>query len=286
MSTPAQQATRTIEWNLDQCGDPVVVATHRRSGTHMMIDFVRRQFRPCQSWKWPGQNTNLLYLAMGAHARGMMRDDVARRVIHRPERPVLKTHSLPTFDLQRGKYDNFIDWVRERGRVLYVLRDCRAVMASLYAYMQRFDPKALVKPSEFLRQTDLLPEYMSPSHEGLSRPAQWAHHVSAWVQQNQALVMRYEDIMAKPRDMLELMGPYLGMTPLYREPLLPPKFSRSMWARVGRRLSPRPTSTAIISPRAPGVEHSWRKLFSPEDLEFIWQEAGDVMIDRGYTREG
>ena len=37
---------------------PVVVASHPRSGTHLMIDVIRRHFKPCRGWKWPGRPLN------------------------------------------------------------------------------------------------------------------------------------------------------------------------------------------------------------------------------------
>jgi len=275
-----------FDWKLETCGDPVMIATHRRSGTHLLIDFIRRQFRDCQSWKLPGENTNRLYLPMGGLARGRLSKKLARRIISRPQRPILKTHSLPSFDLQQGGYEALVQWAHDRGKIVYCLRDCRAVLASLYAYMQSYDEKARVKPGEFLRQTEPLPEFKSPAHSGMSRPAQWAHHVRAWLTQPDVLVARYEDVLANPSAMLDGLSKHLGMRALRVEPLLPPRFSRSLWARTVRRLQFRPSSTAIISPRAAGVERSWRTLFSQDDLAYIWQEAGDVLAGRGYTREG
>ncbi len=282
MSAAAEQ----FDWHLERCGDPVMIATHRRSGTHLLIDFIRRQFRECQSWKLPGENTNRLYLPMGGLAMGRLKKTTARRIIARPKRPILKTHSLPTFDLQQGGYEALVQWAHARGRILYCLRDCRAVMASLYAYMQSYNVKARVSPGEFLRQTDPLPEFKDESHARLSRPAQWAHHVREWLKQPDVLVVRYEDVLKKPRETLEAISAHIGLTPLMRQPLVPAKFSRSLTARIGRRMQFRPASTAIISPRAAGVEHSWKKLFSADDLDFIWHEAGDVMRERGYSPEG
>jgi hypothetical protein len=278
-------AATHFDWRLERCGDPVMIATHRRSGTHLLIDFIRRQFPSCQSWKLPGENTNRLYLPMGGLARGRLTKPLARRIIARPKRPILKTHSLPTFDLQQGGYEALVKWAHERGRIMYCLRDCRAVMASLYAYMQSFDAQARVQPGEFLRQTAPLPEFKLESHASLSRPAQWAHHVREWLTQEDVLVVRYEDVLKQPRGILDALSTHLDMQPTYREPLLPAKFSRSFLARLGRRVQFRPASTAIISPRAPGVEHSWRKLFRADDLAYIWDEAGDVLSERGYTRD-
>jgi len=275
-----------FDWRLDRVGDPVLVATHRRSGTHLLIDLIRGQFPECRSWKFPGEDTNRLYLPMGGLARGRMPWTTARRIIARPKRPILKTHSLPTFDLQEGQLDDLVNWIWKRGTIVCSMRDCRAVMASLYAYMRAWDSSAHTTPGNFLRQTEQLPEHTLPEWEGLSRPAQWAQHVRAWLKQERALMIRYEDVINKPREVITALGQHLGLQPAFQEPLVPAKFDKSMPARIKRRLQWRPASTAIISRRAPGVHHSWRKLFTAEDLDFIWQEAGDVMTEQGYTREG
>jgi hypothetical protein len=49
---------------LDGLGPPLVVATHMRSGTHLTMDFVRRQFLSFRSWKWPVEANDMLYLAL------------------------------------------------------------------------------------------------------------------------------------------------------------------------------------------------------------------------------
>src|SRR4051794_27731921 len=41
---------------------PVVVASHPRSGTHLLIDLLRRQFPACASWKYPLERMDRLYL--------------------------------------------------------------------------------------------------------------------------------------------------------------------------------------------------------------------------------
>ena len=43
---------------------PIIVFSHRRSGTHLLIDLLRKQFKECQSWKYPGEPIDCLYLTM------------------------------------------------------------------------------------------------------------------------------------------------------------------------------------------------------------------------------
>ena len=43
-------------------GRRVVLATHRRSGTHLTLDLLRRHFPACRARKWPFQGLDSLYL--------------------------------------------------------------------------------------------------------------------------------------------------------------------------------------------------------------------------------
>ena len=47
-------------------GKPVVVASHPRSGTHLTLDLLRKQFPACASYKLPAQPLDRLYFALEA----------------------------------------------------------------------------------------------------------------------------------------------------------------------------------------------------------------------------
>lgn len=58
--------SKGCEWFFESLGNlpakPIVIASHRRSGTHLLIDLFRRQFRECRSWKLPGERNDRLYV--------------------------------------------------------------------------------------------------------------------------------------------------------------------------------------------------------------------------------
>jgi hypothetical protein len=80
---------------------PVVIASHPRSGTHLTIDLIRKQFYEYQSWKYPGESTQNLYLDLGRllpkHKR-RIDSSKAVKLLQRSERPIIKTYSLPHFN--------------------------------------------------------------------------------------------------------------------------------------------------------------------------------------------
>lgn len=47
-------------------GKPIIVASHPRSGTHLTMDLLRKQFPACVTYKLPTQPLDRLYLALEA----------------------------------------------------------------------------------------------------------------------------------------------------------------------------------------------------------------------------
>jgi len=74
---------------------PIIVASHPRSGTHLLIDTLRRQFAKCRSWKWPGERLDRLYCNIDElnGTRELLHEKKAVDILRRVERPIVKTHS-------------------------------------------------------------------------------------------------------------------------------------------------------------------------------------------------
>src|SRR5450755_924617 len=79
---------------------PIIVASHPRCGTHLLIDTLRLNFSECQSRKRVGERLDRLYLNFD----DILRDEsplscsVAEKILKRAQRPIIKTHAWPTFD--------------------------------------------------------------------------------------------------------------------------------------------------------------------------------------------
>jgi hypothetical protein len=105
---------------LDGLGPPLVVATHMRSGTHLTMDFVRRQFLSFRSWKWPVEANDMLYLALDVLSvlEANWGEARARRILSRPPRALIKTHwTDPGLLRLREKQPYFADFLEEGARV-------------------------------------------------------------------------------------------------------------------------------------------------------------------------
>ena len=260
---------------------PIIVASHPRSGTHLVIDLFRRQFRECRSWKLPGERLDRLYLSVEAlfvpDSRSPISEAVALKVLRRVRRPLVKTHlALPdvrgapmTSPGRIGQY--WLDWLDQNGRVVYVYRDGRDVMCSFH-FFSMVHPGARCPLSEFIRQDD----------GGVSRVKAWAEGVRRWMREPGVLCVRCEDIRRDPRSVVERFARELELSPRYREPLLPRQFGSVWESRVNRLLGIRPSSSAIISRFKCHRLQRWRDVFTVEDRAFFHTEAGDLLIDLGY----
>src|SRR4051794_28399866 len=56
------EAGRFVSWLEAHAVRPIVVVSHPRSGTHLMMDALRLNFRECRAWKRPGEPLERLYL--------------------------------------------------------------------------------------------------------------------------------------------------------------------------------------------------------------------------------
>jgi len=255
-------------------GSPVIVASHRRSGTHLTIDLLRRQFRACSAWKWPGEGLDTLYTdldRLGWHKRPLSEKRL-RVQLRRAAHPLIKTHATPEMLELRSVQGRFVDELRERARTLYVVRDGRAVMVSA----QRHEARLGLDTGR-----DLL-DYLRLEDNGRSRARAWASHVERWMSVEGVLVVRYEDIVRRSAETIARIGDFLGLEPLGVEPI-PPPLVRGRWRkRIMRFTSFRPPTTALTPPTAP---RPWKELFGPEELSFFDAEAGSVMRKLGYVEE-
>lgn len=78
---------------MEQIGRPIIVATHRRSGTHLTMDTLRRNFPACWPRMLPLENLHNSYLSLDRFETGHFRpisEQEALRILTKAERPTIK----------------------------------------------------------------------------------------------------------------------------------------------------------------------------------------------------
>lgn len=225
---------------------PILVASHPRSGTHVMIDFIRKAFPSTASWRLWGLPLSHLYLNIESltSRRHPASDRWARRIIRRPDRPLMKTHFLPDFSeswIEEESGPLAREWreLAEAAHKVYVTRDPRAVMRSYKLFMSQFAPEyADMSLVDFCR---------SPHWTGrMDRMEWWERHVSGWLAEDGVIHVRYERLLAEPAAVAARLSAALGEEPrLSPSPL--PKRVGSVWqSRLSRFASLAPESTAVL----------------------------------------
>ena len=255
---------------LARIGRRVVVATHRRSGTHLTIDLLRRQLRECRARKRLGEGLDALYLNLDRldAPRRPLSSYAALELLLRAPRPLVKTHRLPFHRRAAAAGCRFRAWLLADADLYAVVRDGRDVLCSLHAYVQSYDRSAPASLSAFLRQ----------EVDGVSRVTAWAREVRESLAVPGVRVLRYEEIVSRPRTVLERLGRELGLEPLYAEPLLPRPLQSRWESRLGR-LARNPEATTVPGQ---GASADWRSAFSRADRAFFYSQAGALLIELGY----
>ncbi len=160
----------------------IIVASHRRSGTHLTIDSIISNL--------VGFNR---YLSLDT----LTESDIDIDFLKELEQGglVFKTHADPNEVKALGDND-FRKKIYESSEIIYVIRDGRDVMVSLYEYRKRHDHSFAGVPfTKFIHQKN---DYSVTSEsEGLTRLEYWRYHVIGWMGMDpKPVVMNYETWIA------------------------------------------------------------------------------------------
>jgi len=266
---------------------PIVIASHRRSGTHLTIDLLRRQFEPCDAWKRLGESNSRLYLDLESlyHPFGNtnlpLTESKAVEILSRTSRPLIKTHVIID-EIKTGPAtrvgelgQHWLDFIRNKASVIYAYRDGRDVLCSdylLHHIQHKIPAEKRISLSEFMRI----------KFEGMNWPAYWSHHATSYLKMPNVILFNTKEIMKDPYRSIEQLGEKLGMPPRLHEPLLPAKFKGVWHSRFNRLFRTRPQSSAILA-RPKGMPlPKWRDAMSIDDYRLFAKEAGHAMSKMGF----
>ncbi len=253
----------------------IVVATHRRSGTHWTIDALRNNS--------PDISPQFLTLEQTAldHHQPMTLDDFQRNLFLLNGHVLIKVHDLPSATFWRD-YDRreFAKRILRDSPTVYVHRDGRDVMVSLYHYVQSFNEQvANMSFPEFLRMPNEL-----DGKTTLSRPAFWAHHIQIWTAQPNLIPVSYQSLETDYEQTVKDIAAFLGvkLNPSIQPINIRKNKKPSLTQRIQYRLGlNRQKVSSAVQPRK-GKSGDWQNYFSEDDLQFFMDEAGEVTRELGY----
>ena len=196
---------------------PIIVATNMRSGTHLTMDFIRRNFEEIGGYKLPFEANDTVYLPLDCVCDGTWKERRVIRSIARSQHTLCKIHWCdPAFDLLRNSsLPQIADWVADNARVIVVYRHPRKVIDSLVIWGLYTGEIARPEiPDEpWLRQ----------------RLSDWERHIRQWSRVDRPLLMlAAEDLLKNPESVLQRLESFFGFQAKPAVPLLPPPIARHL----------------------------------------------------------
>jgi hypothetical protein len=256
----------------------IVVVSHRRSGTHLTIDTIRNNFKDYGREKYLNIDKIGDQFEKDRQPISYLEEGIALA----PR--VLKTHFLPQVSAyvhSQEKIDYLTDLFASNP-IIYVHRDGRDVMVSLYKYMQTYNPEiAKTSFSEFIRQQG----DWDGIGKTMSRPAFWKYHIQSWRNQSGVNFINFEKFMSDYHQAVTEIAAMIAQPVPDR--IVDVRRRDTFWYKLQRKLK-RVLGLGQVQHTSvkfrKGGSGGYAQHFTPEDLEFFYQEVGkDFIKGLGYS---
>ena len=292
--------------------DILLVSTHPRSGTHLLINSLCLNFAGVVFQPLRGQYPTLERLVMD-------HDDTYSQAWESYLNPqpgivtVVKTHMTPSDIAATGgsgsglssRDQELFDRIVGSAKRLCIYRDGRDALLSWYHYMKEFGgglptdlPPRLAHctPGEFIRMPN---RYHAPIRAtqptDRNRVAYWNHHVESTIDEANTFSCSFEALRNDLNTTLGRLATDLGweerrLSPLEHPPLVRPArlLVGKLWQAACRRMSARRhAKRGCHPPPSPawarqGQCGTWQEQYRPEDIHFFDEWAGDTLARWGY----
>ncbi|RKZ54461.1 MAG: hypothetical protein DRR16_03170 [Candidatus Parabeggiatoa sp. nov. 3] len=238
----------------------IVVASHRRSGTHLTIDALKNNFQ-----QYNNMYVSITEMYKNRHNPKFISES---RNLLRSSR-IIKMHSHGNIEAFYGDCPMLLDLVIKllSSKIIYVYRDGRDVLTSLYFYTKKFAPEFFTESfKEFIRATNNFDAHTY--HGEMNRVEYWQYHLKTWFEfnRNKVFYVSFEDLVKNYSDTLLRISSFLEL-PLSDN-------------RIDVRISSASSSNAKINSNhefcstsvyfRKGVIGDYKNLFSKEDFDFFY----------------
>ena len=271
----ATSFTDQLSYAVEGVEKAVLVSTFMRSGTHLTIDFIRKNFPVFRKSKKVFQSSSNLYFVLdtlqdkwGGHER--YRSQFIE-FLERTKNPVFKAHFLdPQLEVLNG-FSPLKGLLNEKCKMVYVTRNLFKVLPSLWSF---FETAKIQNPhfsEDYSSQTEFVETYA----------ARWAEHVDTWTSKPEALHLRFEDIITDPDSVASRLASHFDepVPESTGKDLLPPKNNSTFYHRIVNYVHPNPLSTEI----RPHDKAAKEKLsLTAEEKQMCIEVAGPSLEKLGY----
>jgi len=235
----------------------IIVVSHRRSGTHWVIDSIFNNFRDVK------HGYLNLHRLLPFHKDHLSVDEFRKHLRNEKVR-ILKTHSDGDFSIFRQfphVYDFFKKEILSASKIIYINRDGRDILNSLFYYLRSM---GINYPtfSEFLRSKNNFDNVSL----NLNRVEFLKNHHESWDKAENKLELDYSDLARDYSDVIRRISSFLGME--HKNTIKNIELTKYNKICLGlRRLFPALFKTTAVLPRE-GKNCGWIKNFSDKDLDF------------------
>ena len=264
----------------------IVVVSHRRSGTHLTIDSIKNNFPIYKDTAHHIKPLTLDRLNSRYHSTVSLQE-FTRNLWLSPH--VFKTHAhsdIENFFENCPSNLEFIKNLFSSSKIIYVYRDGRDVMNSLYHYVQSYnDEMKNVSFSEFIRMEN---NFDSNTYDKkLNRAEYWKFHVSSWLSKENVLYLSFEEFLGdydqsikKIADFAELDYPRKILR-VVRKPVSKNKIFKRLYNRIHNTILG--VDYSSIGFRK-GKSGDFVNSFNQEDLDYFYSIAGTLMQNLKYDK--
>ncbi|MFX0133292.1 MAG: sulfotransferase domain-containing protein [Candidatus Hodarchaeota archaeon] len=259
----------------------IVIVSHRRSGTHWIIDSIRKNSNDVS------QNYFNLDQMLESSNKYISPDEFITLLNEYKKnklKPILKTHMTANFSPFTSKKSlKIINEIIDNSKIIYVYRDGRDVMVSFWYYMKKFT-KNLPDFSDFI----IMNNDSDPTYSNLNRIEYWKEHIVGWFELTykyrniclvsyEELYYTYQKTMKHIFNFLELQKLY----PKFKEVKLQDKNVGYYFKKLMAKIIPINMESTSIHPRK-GIVGDHKNHFTKKDLDLFYKIAGDFMKKLGY----
>ena len=173
----------------------ILVSSHRRSGTHFLIDSLRKNIPdavfPNHALLPADFNLGTLYAKTDRIYR------IFRKLIDSNAPVIIKSHLLPEecdLSAPRDQHEALIKEIYDQSMKLYIPRDGKDVLISLYKFL-----KPDCSFSEFIREPNdhIVKEIRSIQEYDKNRVSYWSYHMTQWQAQPEVYHVPFSDLMSQ-----------------------------------------------------------------------------------------
>lgn len=245
-------------------GDPLIVFSFGRSGTHMLVDLIRRNIPAFRALKWPLEPNHHVY----GHLDDLIEDSPASARLaarlRRAPRPLLMTHRWPEV---RAQADGALGRWLDRARLIHIVRHPKHAMTSSW-------------PIECARAAAAGARLPDPEVYVRERARRWVHNLEA-LAATPHLQLRFEDVRRDPASTLREAAALTGEEPRRRSPVLLPPHESITDCRMSRVCRIDPPSTAVVARTA--WKRAYPLVWTTTMTTALADAAGAAMAGLGYS---